>query len=546
MLQYSKQIFSGLIFLLLLSRCAQVGQLTGGKRDQLPPKLVKAEPAQKQLDYHGDQIVLFFDEFIRLADIANQLIISPKIKTVPEVTTEGKKINIKLNKDDLSPNTTYRFNFGNAVVDMHEGNPLKNFEYVFSTGPYIDSLQIHGNVTEAFNGKSGANVLVALYNKPAASDSLPYNFTPEYISKTNESGEFAFSNLPYSTYRVYAFSDKNKNQLYDGESEKIAFLNEQLNLQSDSTVELKLFQEEANKTYIKKSIAPYAGLVQVFLNKRSKLKIEPLKTSDAPNLYEKRPGEEKDTALIYYRNLNDTLGLVVKNLSTLKTDTLLVPLPKENNLRKRARRYNLNIAGGKIPLNEKVRLSFLNWMDTSKTNWSRLRLWVRKDSVLTQVPVTAHWLDVTTLELDNKLAGDVEYKIKTDTTTFYDAMGRRYDSTDISFKVQTKAEFGKVILKMLFNKKQSYQVQLINDQEAIVKEQAISFSLSSSNAVTVDFTDVPPGTYFVKIIFDDNGNKKWDTGSLLKKRHPERAIVYTKQIKVMPDWEAEEEIVIKD
>src|SRR5436189_5100431 len=114
--QYPKQIFFVLFLLLFLCRCAQVGVLNGGKRNNNPPKLVKAIPASGSLNFDSKEVVLQFDEFVQLKDLPNQLIVSPRIKTSPEIETEGKKIRITLKKEELSPNTTYRLAFDNSIV----------------------------------------------------------------------------------------------------------------------------------------------------------------------------------------------------------------------------------------------------------------------------------------------------------------------------------------------------------------------------------------------------------------------------------------------
>jgi hypothetical protein len=115
----------------------------------------------------------------------------------------------------------------------------------------------------------------------------------------------------------------------------------------------------------------------------------------------------------------------------------------------------------------------------------------------------------------------------------------------VNFKVQSRTDLGKVTLKVLLNLKQSYIVQLLNERDQVVRQEFISFSLSSSNAATIDFTNVPPGAYVAKIIFDDNENKKWDTGNYLQNKQPEKVFISSKQIKALPDWEVEEEILVK-
>jgi hypothetical protein len=76
--------------------------------------------------------------------------------------------------------------------------------------------------------------------------------------------------------------------------------------------------------------------------------------------------------------------------------------------------------------------------------------------------------------------------------------------------------------------------------------------MSSNQGKQVLQDDIEKGIFLEKIVeknfssFDNNGNKKWDTGDLLLKRQPERVIVCSKQIKILSDWEIEEEIIIKE
>ncbi|MEI8136846.1 MAG: Ig-like domain-containing protein, partial [Bacteroidota bacterium] len=198
-----KQVFKivfAFFLILLFGKCAQVAPLTGGKRDIDGPKLVEAIPANKTLNFTADQIVLKFGEHVKLKDLPNQLIISPKLSFEPDIVAEGKKIIVTFKKQALLPNTTYRFYFGKSIIDMTEGNPYANFEYVFSTGNNLDSLKIKGAITSAFNNKVEKDIIIGLYNKNEDIDSLPYKKTPNYVTRSSESGEFAFGNLPQGIY----------------------------------------------------------------------------------------------------------------------------------------------------------------------------------------------------------------------------------------------------------------------------------------------------------------------------------------------------------
>lgn len=540
------QILLYLISFLLLVRCAQVAPLTGGPKDTTPPQLKQAIPANQSVNFNSDLIVLSFDEFVQVTDVANNLIISPKLPNNPTINASGKQVTIELKKDDLKPNTTYRFYLGQAIADTHEGNPIRNFEYTFSTGNYIDSLKISGQVNEAYNNKPAGDVVVALYSGKENSDSLPYKQTPDYVSRTDDNGSFSFSNLPYTTFRAYAFSDKNKNNLYDGEVEKIAFRDSLLELKSDSSLSFRLFREEPPKFFIKKALSPYYGVVMVLLSKKTKSVVKPLLPENSTNIYETNPGQLKDTISVYYKNIRDTLALLIENPVLKQNDTLTIPLPKRPASKRKFSNMTLNTPNNTLIYNTRPRITFSVWMDTIRTDLSKLSFRDKADTVHAPARVNGNWINATTFEIRNTMSDAHGYEIKADTNAFYDIRGLANDSLKLSFTTQSKTDLGKVTLKVILNKKQDYVVQLTDEKENVVVERFISLSLSSSNVQTLDIIDLPPATYTVKIIFDDNKNRKWDTGHLILKQQPERVIIHPKQIKVLSDWEIEEEIPVKD
>lgn len=530
---------------LLFNRCAQVGQLTGGKKDTTPPKLVNATPANASLNFNSSQIILQFDEFVQLKDLTNQLIITPSLKTLPEITSEGKKIKIIIKKEELKSNSTYHFSFGSSIADMHEGNTVKNFEYVFSTGNFIDTLKINGLLTDAFNNNPVPGALIALYTN-FKTDSLPFNVVPEFIAKTEDNGTFQINYLPSNTFRVFAIADNNKNMLYDGETEKIGFESNELELKSDTSITLKLFQEESRKVFIKKTLTPYYGLVQLILNRKIKSSTNPVLPNLKQRLYETHLGKEKDTIAIYHSNIGDSLSLIFNHTLSEKVDTLVLALPKDNNLKRKSRKYTTNIINGKIPLNDELKLQFPFLVDTAKTNYTGIRLLKMKDSVTNKINSSYRWLDEITLIIKTKYDLDERFELKTDSATFFDFRGLKYDSAVTKYTYTNKNEFGKLTLKLLLNIKQNYLVQLLNEKDMLVVEQPIALALSSSNAVSIDFINLQPATYKVKVIYDDNKNKKWDTGNVMKKQQAEKVVISTKEIKVTADWEIEEEILIKE
>lgn len=230
---------------ILGSGCAQIGAPTGGPRDTIPPKLLNANPPNRTLNFKGNRITLSYDEYVQLQKLQESLLVSPTPKTIPNVDYKLRTVTIKI-RDTLEPNTTYRFDFGNSIQDINEGNPVKNFSYIFSTGSYIDSLQLSGNVQLAETGKTDSTLLVFLYRD--LDDSAVLKQKPRYITRLDSSGNFTFHNLPGGIYNVYALKDESGQKIYNNNNELFAFLDSTIKV-GDSTKPIKLYayQEEKPK-----------------------------------------------------------------------------------------------------------------------------------------------------------------------------------------------------------------------------------------------------------------------------------------------------------
>lgn len=200
--------------------CAQIGYPTGGERDTIPPELVLAVPSERTTNFTGNKIVLTFNEYIDIRDIQTNVLVSPYPKRTPEISNKLKTVTIKL-KDTLRPNTTYAIDFGTALRDLNEGNPFRNYTYVFSTGSTIDSLKLSGTVLLAESGKTDSTLIAMLYKD--AVDSSVENRKPDYIAKLNSQGAFTFKNLSPGSYKLYALKDGDGGMTYNSAIENFAF-----------------------------------------------------------------------------------------------------------------------------------------------------------------------------------------------------------------------------------------------------------------------------------------------------------------------------------
>lgn len=238
------------------SGCAQIGAISGGDRDSLPPVLVSATPKLLSTNISSNKITLSFDEYVEVQELQSNLIVSPLPKNNPEVNSKLKTVSIKL-KDTLLPNTTYAINFGNAIKDVNEGNILKNFTYVFSTGKNIDSLSISGTVVLAETDKPDSTILVMLYRN--ANDSSVQKTKPGYIARVNGNGTFTFTNLPNESFNIYALKDGDGGKTYNSKTEVFAFL-DSLVIPSEDAKPVALFayaeEKEKSKTPVSTTAKP--------------------------------------------------------------------------------------------------------------------------------------------------------------------------------------------------------------------------------------------------------------------------------------------------
>ncbi|MFT3826521.1 MAG: Ig-like domain-containing protein [Chitinophagaceae bacterium] len=253
-----------LIILLLISAaaasittttgCANIIPPSGGPKDTLAPVLVSARPVDSARNFTGDKIVLTFDEYVQTLDNTTEnVIFSPTPKREPIYESHLKTVTIRI-KDTLQPNTTYSISFGNAIKDVNENNVLKNFSYVFSTGPAIDSLTLSGKVIVAETGKVDSTLIVGLYTN--MDDSAVVKEKPRYITRVNREGSFTFHNLPQATFAIFAMKDEGSSKKYTSRTQLFGF--------SDSTVTsgvastpttLYVFVAKEDKQPLKSSIA---------------------------------------------------------------------------------------------------------------------------------------------------------------------------------------------------------------------------------------------------------------------------------------------------
>lgn len=206
--------------IVLLSSCARMGRPDGGWYDETPPHVIASTPADRSTDVSAKKVNIYFDEFIKLENASEKVVVSPPQLEQAEIKATGKKISVLL-KDSLKPNTTYTIDFSDAIKDNNEGNPMGNYTYSFSTGNHIDTLEVAGTVLAAQNLEPVKGILVGLYAEFA--DSCFQKQPMLRVARADSRGHFVIKGVAPGAYRIYALNDQDGDYRFSQKSEHIAF-----------------------------------------------------------------------------------------------------------------------------------------------------------------------------------------------------------------------------------------------------------------------------------------------------------------------------------
>jgi hypothetical protein len=514
--------------------CAKRGSITGGLKDTLAPVLVSSTPKNLSTDFKGNEITLYFDEYVKLKNINKQLIISPPMKYEPLITPTNVSKFIKIQiKDTLQPNTTYSFNFGQSITDNNEGNALNQFKYIFSTGSYIDSLTLNGKIKDAYEKNVDNFVSVMLYEvNDKFKDSMIYKENPRYITNTLDSMRtFKFENLKAGKYLMIALKDKGSNNKYNPKDDKIGFLKNYITVPSDTVYELELFKETLPLKTFKpiqasgnRLLLPYEGK-QNFKNSLPKIVLKN-NNEILETIVTQFP--KKDSLQIWYKPLkSDSLSLEVNKDNYSKKFTFRVKDQKKDTLNIKA------VQNGVINFRDRFTL------DTEtplvKFDKSKIRL-VNKDSAAVEYTTEYDEFDQK-LYVDFKKEPSEKYNI----TFFPGALTDFYEKTNdtLSYKLTTKelADYGNLVLNLKNVKRFPIIIELTNK-----KGDQVLASAYSEEKTTIEFNLVQPESFTIRVIYDDNKNKLYDTGSFLNKTYAEEVFYYQEEYDVRANWDRNETV----
>ncbi|MFD2822771.1 Ig-like domain-containing protein [Lacinutrix iliipiscaria] len=523
---HSNFIFIICIGLLIFS-CANRGTPSGGPKDETAPKIVSSSPENFSTDFNGKEIKIYFDEFVKIKNLQRQLIISPPMDPIPEITPLGsasKYITIKIH-DTLLSNTTYAFNFGNSITDNNEENPYSYYKFVFSTGSYIDSLSVKGQILDASLRKPEDFVSVRLYEIDSTfNDSIVYKKLPKYVTNTLDSTTtFNLENIKAGQYMLIALKDANEDNKFQQKTDKIAFHKEYVNVPTDSSFTLKLFKEENDFEIIRPRLVSGEKIAFGYQGDYTNTKIQ--LASKAPEKFNFRITKDPKTDSLNYwfkpRLKNrDSLVFKVKNKEYSEDFTVKISdQPRDSLIMESNPRGTLNF-------NDDFQISAN--IPFSKFNRKKLTI-LDKDSSEVDYKVKLDTLNNSyTFKFDKTESNT--YYVQALPNAFVDFFGNKNDTLNYRLTTKTFADYGNVRVT-LYNAKYPLIAQLTDKEGNVISE------LYSRKQEPLDFRHLKPSTYYLRVIFDANKNKKYDSGNYLKKIQPERVSHYTEAIEVRANWD---------
>lgn len=514
-------VFITLVFI----NCANRGTPGGGPKDETPPSIEKSTPENFSTNFKGNEIRIVFDEYIKIKDIQKQLIISPPMKWKPDITPLGsasKEIRIRIN-DTLQPNTTYAFNFGNSITDNNESNPFSYYRYVFSTGDYIDSLTVKGQIVDAYKKQPETFVSVGLYEVDSTfNDSIIYKETPKYITNTLDSvTTFSIENIKAGKYMLMALKDNNGDNKFQQKTDQIAFHKNFIEVPNDSLYTLKLFSEAPDFKAVRPRLISGEKIAFGYEGDYKDMAIKI--TSETPQDFTYRITKDNKADSLYYwykpRLKVDSLLFKVSHPTFEKDYTVRISEQKRDSLLIKTE------PSGTINYEAPFKI-FANIPFTA-FDASKMRI-MDKDSA--NVEFKTEYDSITNAYSFNfKKTEDNTYKIQVLPEAFTDFFDNKNDTLRYTLKTKKESDFGYVRFTLV-NAKYPIIFQLTDTNGEVKYEQY------STKPETLDFLNLDSGKYFIRVIFDTNGNGQYDAGNYLKKIQPERVSHFEMDDEVRSDW----------
>ncbi len=527
---------------LALASCAKMVTPDGGAIDRTAPKQTECIPAQNSLGFKSDNFVVEFDEYIVLDNVSQKLLVSPPLKTKPEISAKLNRLYVK-GLDSLAENTTYIFDFADAIRDFNEGNRLSNFKYAFSTGNAIDTLYYAGRVLEAYSLKGVAEKYVLLYSDTILANI--YDKPCDYITRTDSTGGFVFSNLADKKYRILVLDDKNQNQRYDLPTEGVGF--SEFTVTPYALDSASLANAQYNMVYYEDAKQETQSIIRTWFSDKGVFNI-----AFALPVYEKFTWK-----LIKPESKGEVLEEFSPNLDTLRFystsptgfDSIILNIEqgdfKEEIVagRKASKRKSEEGECFSFGSLAKDTLHFFNRTCLSSTlpladHKFNARLVKENDTMIVEILRAENLND---FYISEDLEKGRNYTLIIDSAAIKDISGRVNCGFETEFYLSKEADYGSISL--------SYQDSNHIDTPHIfvlcdLSGKELKQMPQKSGSGQVVFDNLRQGKYRIKVVVDKNGDRKWTGADFSKSKGAERVMWFEKILSVRSSWEVEEQWII--
>ena len=586
------------VFSYLLASCARMGSPDGGWFDDDPPRVIGSIPAEQETGVTSQKMTIYFDEYIKLADPTQNVIVSPPQLEMPDIAAKGKKIVIKL-QDTLYANTTYTVDFSDAITDNNEGNALGNYTYTFSTGTQIDTFEVSGYVIAAENLEPIKGISVGLYSDLA--DSAFRTKPLLRVARTDGRGHFCIRGVAPGEYRIYALQDADGDYRFTQKSEMISFSHQTYKpsagpdirqdtiwrdtLHIDNIVQvpythfypddvvLLAFQElQTDRYLLKMERTEPDHFTMFFTYGDSLLPVIQGLNFDADSAFIVETTPKKDTVTYWLRDTllvnQDTLRMDITYRTTdtlgnlvLQTDSAVEVLAKTPYL-KRQKALQKEIEAWQKEQEKKMKRG-----EPYDSIYPVKHLQVQYDAPQTMdpgreirvtVPTPLAALDTSAVHLYSMIdsvwyRAPFEFRRRDSLLREFVVTADWHYDTEYSFEVDSAA-FTDIYGLSSNAYKQGIKVRSLDEYSTItlqlsgISDTGIVVQLLNSNDVAVremrtasngkaHFTDVIPATYYVRAFVDRNGNGLWDTGNYDADLLPEDVYYYPREIEAKAKWD---------
>lgn len=556
-----RKSLSILLTALVLVGCANRGVgPQGGPKDSIPPTAVKSVPENGTVNFTGRRIEITFNEYIQLDNISANLLMSPPQQRPPDVKARGKRVLIQF-ADSLRDSTTYTIDFGDAICDYTEKNPIHGYCFGFSTGPTIDTLETTGVVLDAENLKPRKGIIVGIHDDLSDTAFTKHPFLR--IARTDSMGVYRIANMHAGTYRLYAVDDVSRdNRLTPGES--VAFAEHTIAVTAPDTAAtdsmpshhdtLYLFTPQQQRLYLQRTTRDEQHRIRIAFSTGpdSLPTIRPLIDSLNYNTYFSRNNDTVtlwllDSASIqpdslffevHYRRTDSLFHLEWATdtvLARWRAPRLSAKAQEAQERNRRNRRLGIKTNASKnFELYDTLRLTAATPLALIREEAMHLYERKDKDTVDYPVPFTIAPHDSLPLQLlfVAKLEPGKKYELCLDSAALTDVYGITHVAGSYSLTLKTPEDYSTIRVTIEpFDP--SMRIQVLNAKEKVLQEQ----SAQPDGAL---FRYLKPDAYFLRMYKDVNGDGKWTTGSWDDKRQPEKVYVNPTKIQTKSNWDFEE------